>query len=152
MSRKAEVGTVLPPADATLTGFAAMPKHDEARILEVYKGATEAVLQATGKDYVRSTKAVLAVIGTPDLVPPNFKEMLDSPMVIGGLGAMFGEVDGMVVKHFVGSTWGPANRGGGVYFFTAPEHIDAYLSSADWDAMSKDTPWSGVTYAKYVLG
>ena len=154
MGWKASIGTKLTPADATLTGFDTLPAtvNKGAQFLEVYKGVTEAVLEATGQDYAGSTKAVLVVLGTPDLVPPNFKAMLQVPMVVGTMGAIFGELQGCIVKHFVGSTWGDRNRGGGIYFFTAPEHIDTYLASSEWEEMSKGTPWTDVTYAKYVLG
>jgi hypothetical protein len=111
-------------------------------------------LEATKRrriNYTESTKAVLVITGTPDLIPPNFKAMLDMPGVNEVVSSVYGELEGCVTKHIVGSTWGNRDRGGGVYFFTDSNHIEAYLASATWTDLYHGTPWSDVEYAKYEL-
>jgi hypothetical protein len=147
---------VLKPSDAVLAGFNQLPygTRDSSHVFEVYQESANAVLAETaknGKDYVRDTKAVLEIIGTPLLNPPNFKSMLDAPGASEVFSAIYGELEGCIVKHVVGSMWGNRDRGGGIYFFTSPEHIDTYIASEQWRDLSKGTPWVDVTYSKYVL-
>lgn len=133
-----------------------MPRDtkDSSRVFEVYQASTNAILTETakdGKDYAKDTKAVLEIIGTPLLDPPNFKSMLGAPGINEVLGSVYGNLEGCIVKHMVGSVWNKRDRGGGFYFFTAPEHIEAYLASEQWTELSTGTPWTNVTYSKYVL-
>lgn len=152
-------GKKMPLSNETLAGFDEMPTEimkGPSKTFEVYREVTVSILEATSNNYVRDptnytrdAKAVLVIVGTPELDPPNFKEMLSSPGVQEVVSSVYGELKGCIVKHLVGSTWGDLNRGGGIYFFTAPEHIDAYLASDQWTDFYSGTPWSKVEYSKY---
>ena len=59
---------------------------------------------------------------------------------------MFAQHDGLIVKDFLASRWGPENRGGGCDFFQSTEEVEKDLAGEFRKESAKDTPWEDVTY------
>lgn len=129
--------------------FMAGADADGVRSYDVLPG-TEKVLEASQRS-LSSVKAVLVINGTVKMDPPNFRAMLESEEMSKGVGQMFAQHAGLIVKHFLASRWGKKDRGGGCYFFQSTDEIEAYLSSEFWEGCVKGTPWEDVTYEMYAV-
>ena len=136
----------------TLVGFAdeesmKAAEQQDARSFNVLPESVK-VLEASGRD-LASVKAVLIITDIVKMDPPNFRAMLASEEMSKNVGTMFGQQEGLIVKHFLESRWGENNRGGGCYFFHSTDDIETYLSSEFWGNCVEDTPWEDVTYEMY---
>jgi hypothetical protein len=148
------VGSNPDTANMVLFGFSdekfiANAEVEGVRSYDVLPG-TEKVLEASQRS-LSSVKAVLVINGTVKMEPPNFRAMLESEEMSKGVGQMFAQHAGLIVKHFLASRWGKKDRGGGCYFFQSTDEIEAYLSSEFWEGCVKDTPWEDVTYEMYAV-
>jgi len=141
-------GEMKSPKDAVLAAFTSAPTAEDGRAYEVYTDNSAEVLKVTGKDYLADCKAVLLINSEVLMDPPNFKGMLSEEGALEQFGQVFGSVDGVVIKHFTAATFAP-NIGGGCYFFTSTEAIDAYISSEFWAGLYNDVPWKDITYEKF---
>ena len=86
------------------------------------------VLEASGRD-LASVKAVLIITDIVKMDPPNFRAMLASEEMSKNVRTMFGQQEGLIVKHFLESRWEENNRGGGCYFLRSTDNIETHLSS-----------------------
>jgi len=137
--------------NCVLAAFSSPPTGDDGRLYEVYVDNSAEVLKVTGKDYFADCKAVLLINSDVLMDPPNFKAMLTETGAKEKFGQTFGSVDGCIIKHFTCATWGNKNIGGGCYFFSSADAIDAYLNSELWAGMFKNVPWKDITYEKFAV-
>ena len=121
------------------------------RTYDVIPGS-EHTLEASGRD-IAAVKAVLLVNAVCTVKPePNFAPLVKEAGE--AIGPVFGDRDGLIVKHFLCSRWGDKNIGGGLYFFESIESVESYLSSEFWEGVLKDTEWDNDTlkYELYSVG
>lgn len=118
------------------------------RTYDVIPGS-EHTLEASGRD-IAAVKAVLLVNAVCTVKPePNFRALVKEAGE--AIGPVFGDRDGLIVKHFLCSAWGDKDIGGGLYFFENKEQAEAYLASEFWDKILVDTEWDkdSITYELY---
>lgn len=121
------------------------------RTFDVLPGS-EHTLKASGRD-MTAVKAILVVSAVCTSKPePNFRAQVKEAGE--AIGPMFGDRDGLIVKHLLCSRWGDKNVGGGLYFFESIENVESYLSSEFWEGVLKDTEWDTDTlkYELYRVG